>query len=391
MKLHKKIKSKIDDSIKYIFFTEEGLAVESTFIDKHDSKNIICLPTQTTCCMKCKFCHITDIASEIILRNITDIEIVQMVDYIFNDLELSKDKMLLISFMGCGEPLLNSVNLIKGMILLNSSYAKIRFALATSMPKNNEEHFKDFVKKIKDNKLNVKLHLSLHYTNDLDRHNWMPNAEIISKSLELLDYYKKITNNAIEIHYTLINEVNDREEDIKKLISFFKNKDVCIKFIRYNSKNTINSTETPINKAESIMKILENNGIKTEYYIPPARDVGGSCGQILVKEYLKYNKKNIQINIGTNTDNLDKSIKQYRENGNRNPYIYANKNTLNVLKRLRLKELNNKTFKINADVIMGVMGVCIEDYEKDMLYLGSIYGCKMVCDNTLKYGEIELK
>ena len=99
----------------------------------------------------------------------------------------------------------------------------------------------------------------------------------------------------------------------------------------------------------------------------------------------------MKINIGTNTDNLDNSIKQYREDGNRNPYIYANKNTLNVLKRLRLKELNNKTFKINADVIMGVMGVCIEDYEKDMLYLGSIYGCKMVCDNTLKYGEIELK
>lgn len=95
--------------------------------------------------------------------------------------------------------------------------------------------------------------------------------------------------------------------------------------------------------------------------------------------------------IKSNTDDLDKYIKQYRENRERNPYIYANKNTLNALKQLRLKELNNKTLKINADVIMGVMGVYIEDYEKDMLYLGSIYGCKMVCDDTLKYGEIELK
>lgn len=99
----------------------------------------------------------------------------------------------------------------------------------------------------------------------------------------------------------------------------------------------------------------------------------------------------MKINIGTNTDNLDKSIKQYRENRECNPYIYANKSTLNVLKRLRLKELNNKPFKVNADIIMGVMGVYIEDYEKDMLYLGSIYGCKMICDDTLKYGEIELK
>lgn len=88
----------------------------------------------------------------------------------------------------------------------------------------------------------------------------------------------------------------------------------------------------------------------------------------------------IWINILNNTEKTESVI-----------LIYANKNTLNALKQLRLKELNNKTLKINADVIMGVMGVCIEDYEKDMLYLGSIYGCKMVCDDTLNYGEIELK
>ena len=113
MQLHKKIKSKIDDSIKYILFTEtDNLVVEATFIDKHDGKNIICLPTQTSCCMNCRFCHITDIASKIILRNLTETEITETVNYIFDNLGLSKDKMLLISFMGCGEPLLNVKNLI---------------------------------------------------------------------------------------------------------------------------------------------------------------------------------------------------------------------------------------------------------------------------------------
>lgn len=78
----------------------DNLAMEATYINKHDTKNIICLPTQTSCCMRCKFCHITDISSKIVLRNITNAEIEDMVNYIFKDLQLSKDKMLLISFMG---------------------------------------------------------------------------------------------------------------------------------------------------------------------------------------------------------------------------------------------------------------------------------------------------
>lgn len=292
MRLHKKIKSKLDNSIKYIFFTEnDNLAVEATFIDKNDGKNIICLPTETSCNMGCKFCHITDIATRVIYRQITYKEIIQMVEFIFNDLHLSRNKMLLLSFMGCGEPLLNRYNLQTSMCKLNDLHkGNIRFAIATSMPRNSELLLKSFADCVKANELNVKVHLSLHYTNDIDRHKWMPKVETISKSLELLDYYRQVTNNAVEIHYTLINGVNDRTEDIKNLIKFFMERDnICIKFIRYNTKDTINSTETPIEKVKLIMQNLNSYGIKTEYYVPPARDIGGSCGQILVAEYLKYN------------------------------------------------------------------------------------------------------
>lgn len=291
MKLHKKIKSNIDDSIKYILFTEtDNLVIEATFIDKHDGKNIICLPTQTSCRMKCKFCHVTDISDKVILRNLTSIEITEIVDYIFNDLNLSENKMLLVSFMGCGEPLLNVRNLTDGMNILNKRYNKIRFAIATSMPANNDKGFQYFISNIKENKLNVKLHLSLHYTNDVDRHEWMPKSENIVKSLENIKSYKEQTNNAVEIHYTLINNVNDRKQDIEFLIENFKNTGICIKFIRYNAKDSINSEETPMEKANDIMKILNLNNVETEYYIPPARDIGGSCGQILTEEYLEHNQ-----------------------------------------------------------------------------------------------------
>ena len=292
MKLHRKIKSNIDNSIKYILFTEtDNLVVEATFINKHDGKNIICLPTQTSCCMKCKFCHVTDISEKVILRNLTSEEIISIVNYIFDNLKLSREKMLLISFMGCGEPLLNVKNLISGMTSLTKQYQKIRFAIATSMPANIDKSFQYFISNIKENKLNVKLHLSLHYTNDVDRHEWMPKSENIVKSLDNIKLYKEQTNNAVEIHYTLISHVNDRKQDIEFLIENFKGTGIYIKFIRYNAKDSIDSEETPIEKANEIMKVLNLNNIEAEYYIPPARDIGGSCGQILTEEYIEHNKK----------------------------------------------------------------------------------------------------
>lgn len=257
MKLNKKIKLSIDDSIKYILFADlDNLVVEATFIDKHDGKNIICLPTQISCCMKCKFCHITDISEKVILRNLTSTEIAEIVNYVFDDLKLSDNKMLLVSFIGCGEPLLNVENLIDGMAMLKEQYQKIRYTIPTSMPNNTENNFNYFVKNIVKYNLNAKLHFSLHYTNDIDRHKWMPNSDEIEKSLEHIEYYKEKTGNNVEIHYTLINGGNDRKEDIVFLINKFKGTGISIKFIRYNTKDTSNSEETPINRINEIMGIL---------------------------------------------------------------------------------------------------------------------------------------
>lgn len=291
MKLHKKIKSKEDNSIKYILFTEtDNLAVESTFIDKNDGKNIICLPTQTSCLMRCKFCHITDISDQIRMRDLKSTEMTSIVKHIVQDLGLSNDKTLLISFMGCGEPLLNVRNLVNSMCAMSTCYEKIRFAIATSIPKNIDKNFDYFISSVIKHKINVKVHFSLHYTDDSQRKVWMPNAENIQKSLAYISDYKNRTNNSVEIHYTLIDGVNDTQDDISFLIEVFKNTDICIKFLRYNAKDSVDSMETPIERVKEIMDVLNKNGVKTEYYVPPGRDVGGSCGQILTYEYLEHNQ-----------------------------------------------------------------------------------------------------
>jgi 23S rRNA (adenine2503-C2)-methyltransferase len=109
-----KIKSQNDNTIKYIFKTDDGLIIEMSYINKNDGKNIICVPTQTSCKMKCKFCHITDVTDKLINRNLKSSEILQGINYIYDELKLCTDpKVLLISYMGCGEPLLNYQEVVK--------------------------------------------------------------------------------------------------------------------------------------------------------------------------------------------------------------------------------------------------------------------------------------
>lgn len=297
MKFIEKIYSKTDDAIKYIFKCEDNLIIEITYINKNDGKDILCIPSQTMCNLGCKFCHTTDYIGKVKCRNLTSSELIESLLYVMNDSEIdiqNKQRILLISIMGCGEPLFNVEHLIDmmthikrvGEIDLGIPY--IRYAIATSIPKNKWENFFQLTKLIQENKLPVKIHLSLHYTFDLIRREWMPASLEIISSISAIDFYKKITGNAVEIHYTLIDGVNDTEQDAILLSTFFKGKDINIKFLFFNEKQSLHYHASNKDKIKIFKKHLDMNNIPYEYYMPPAIDIGGSCGQFLMETYLKY-------------------------------------------------------------------------------------------------------
>ena len=238
------IKSKHDATLKYIFKTTQNLIVEFSYINKDDGKDIICLPSQTMCNLACKFCHTTDYIGKIKNVNLEKEEILYGVNYIIDNLNLKhNNRVLLISFMGCGEPILNVDNVIQSMTELKkleeSGISYVRFAIATSLPKYKWLNFYKLVDGIKTNDLPVKIHLSLHYTMDILRNEWMPASLDIMSSLAAIDFYRKITKNPVEIHYTLIDGVNDTEQDAILLSTFLKDKDINVKFLFYNEKPSI--------------------------------------------------------------------------------------------------------------------------------------------------------
>jgi len=288
MILKKKIHSSLDLTIKYVFVNENNYTLEFSYINKNDGKDIICVPSQTMCNMACKFCHCTDYIGKIKSENLSKKDLIYGIEYITNDLSLSEDKMLLISFMGIGEPILNVENVLATMNFFYEKRNKkyIRFAFATCIPKNNWIEFFKFTDSIKRFKLPVKLHLSLHYTNDNIREQWMPGSLEIFQSLAAIEFYQKVTGNSVEIHYALIDGLNDSEEDAILLTSFIKNKFIDVKFLFFNEKESIDYHRSNENKLEIFRKYFDANNIHFEYYIPPGLDIGASCGMFLMDNYI---------------------------------------------------------------------------------------------------------
>lgn len=294
MKLIDKIHSKLDKTIKYVFQLWDGLISEVSYIDKDDGKDIICVSTHTACKLACKFCHMTDHIGKISMRYISANEITEQVDYIRNDLNL-KGKILLISYMGCGEPLLNTE--LVGSMLRIKNKVHSRFGLATLIPYWGWDKFFDLTKQVQLYQLPLKIHLSLHFIDDVTRKEWMPSALEFGASIAALEFYKNITGNPVEIHYALIDEVNDSYMTAVNLSNLLHGRDIPVKLLKYNERPMAGCKAS--DKVKMFMNILLEQGIQTEYYEPPGGDLGASCGAFLMDYYEKYNSTLNDVPIKT--------------------------------------------------------------------------------------------
>jgi len=163
------------------------------------------------------------------------------------------------------------------------SNVQVRFGVATLIP--GKKPFLDFVNQIKENSLNFKLHWSLHSIKEETRRSLMPAANDIKESINLLNFFMAETNLPVEIHYTLMDNLNDSKDDADQIAKLI-NKKATIKLLRFsphkNEPFLIESKQT-----KEFKKMLENHRFNVEIYSPPGRDINASCGQFILDQYSK--------------------------------------------------------------------------------------------------------
>lgn len=293
MKIIDKIKSTEDKVVKYVLQMNDGVISEVSYIDNNTNKDIICCSTHSGCQLGCRFCFLTDFCHKIKVRPLSGWETFETIAKVYMEEELYKNKrMLLVSYMGCGEPLLSWEKVLDSMLFVKNRLTDqpSRFAIATLLPKHCWNNYFNFIHSIFQNKLPVKIHLSLHFTENEKRKEWMPAALDIDPAIAALKFYKDMGGQT-EVHYAMVEGVNDTKADAFTLATLWQEYGIDIKLMEYNRKESLEYNTSCEKRLKIFTDILDESGVKWEYYRPPGISIGSSCGSFMQEYYLKYNAK----------------------------------------------------------------------------------------------------
>lgn len=272
LSLKETVPSPHGQSTKFLFETKDGHLLESVLISQRD-RSTVCVSTQLGCKMKCVFCA----SGKSFERSLTPGEIVEQAAWI--ERKLGK-RVSNIVFMGMGEPLDNFEATLKAIRILQAKWGfglgarRITVSTVGITPKIEE-----FVKRT-DGK--VRLSISLHSTQEHKRTELVPvnrrySLTGLARTLEKL--YRKLKRE-ITFEYTLMEGVNDSDEEAKGVLQMAKPLNAKVNLIPYNPIREMDFKRPSMKRIESFRNILEKSGVRVMVRQTAGRDIDAACGQL---------------------------------------------------------------------------------------------------------------
>ena len=277
-KVERKLVSRIDGTVKYLFRLYDGECIESVFM-RYKHGNTLCISSQVGCRMGCRFCAST-IGGRV--RDLLPSELIGQVIVASSDMG---ERVSNIVMMGIGEPLDNFDNVVKFLKLvnceggLNIGYRHISLSTCGVVPK---------IRALAEIELPITLSISLHAATDEKRSQIMPvnNKWSIDELLCACVYYYKHTGRRISFEYTLIHGKNDSETDARELGELLTNAfrgtgaPIHVNLIRVNEVKETGFKQGSTESASEFARALERCGVVATVRRRLGSDVNAACGQL---------------------------------------------------------------------------------------------------------------
>ncbi len=278
LRVEKKLVSKIDGTVKYLFALYDGECIESVFM-RYKHGNTICISSQVGCRMGCRFCAST-IGGKV--RDLLPSELLYQIIMAEKDMG---ERISNVVMMGIGEPLDNYDNVIRFLHLvndergLNIGYRHISLSTSGVVPK---------IRALAEEELPITLSISLHASTDEARGEIMPInkkwniSELLSACV---DYYKRC-GRRISFEYTLIHGKNDGVEDADRLARLLKGAfsevgaPIHINLIRVNEVKETGFFAGSVESANAFCNRLNSHGVTATVRRRLGKDVNAACGQL---------------------------------------------------------------------------------------------------------------
>lgn len=269
--------SKDGETTKYLFRLRDNRVIESVLMKYHHG-NSVCISSQVGCRMGCRFCASTLGGLE---RNLTASE---MLSQIYEIQKLSGERVSNVVVMGTGEPMDNFDNLLLFIRILtdenglNISQRNITVSTCGLVDK---------IRELADRKLQITLAISLHAPNDELRKTLMPvaNKYSVKDIMNACHYYYDKTGRRITFEYSLVEGVNDGEDQARELSGLIKGLNSHINLIPVNPIKERNFRHSSMQFIQKFKNILEKNRINVTIRREMGADIDAACGQ-LRKSYM---------------------------------------------------------------------------------------------------------
>lgn len=266
-----------DGTCKFLFELSDNRVIESVLM-KYKHGNSVCISSQVGCRMGCRFCASTLGGLE---RNLTPAE---MLDQIYKIQKISGERVSNVVLMGTGEPLDNYNNVLQFIQLLTDenglNISQRNITVSTCGLVNR-------IKDLAEEELQITLAISLHAPNDKVRKEIMPiaNKYSINEIIDAVTFYYNKTGRRISFEYSLVEGVNDSEDNARELIHVVRGLNCHVNLIPVNPIKERDFKQTQMQFVQKFKNILEKNRINVTIRREMGSDIDAACGQ-LRKSYM---------------------------------------------------------------------------------------------------------
>lgn len=265
-----------DGTRKYLFKLPDGQMVEAVLMSFEDRPSFsACVSSQVGCAVGCTFCATGYLGFK---RNLTAQEIIDQVLSIQRE---SGHRVANVVYMGQGEPLLNTEEVIKSLHVMGDSVGigQRHITVSTSgvIPG---------ILRLADEGLQITLALSLHAPDPKTREEIVPITKKfpINELMDAINTYYAKTKRRITIEYVLLADLTDSPEQAKELADLVRDLHCNINLIPYNptyNPNGVVAYGRPSIEAQKRFKrIAESSGKTVTIRLERGTDINAACGQL---------------------------------------------------------------------------------------------------------------
>ncbi len=256
-----------DASVKYLFVTDAGKPFETVFIPDGNRKTV-CVSTQSGCRMGCPFC-LTGRSG--FLGNLTAGEIIGQVMSIPLTREITH-----VVFMGMGEPLDNTDEVLKACEILTSSWG---LAISPGNITISTVGITPAVKRILiESKCNLTLSLFSPFAGERAKVVPAEKKYPAGGIIKMLRSFPVTGKRRFTIAYIMIADVNDSDAHLKELIKLLKGTSIRVNILPYHEIHGDSCSPSPADRMQYFRHILTISGISSSVRRSRGADISAACG-----------------------------------------------------------------------------------------------------------------